>query len=144
MRKIINNKAYDTDTATPVGIWDNGLSSSDFDFCREELFRKKTGEYFLDGDGGARSRYSKWDGGCLYGIEKIVPLSYEQAREWAEEHLSAEEYEAEFGEVSEGDDGVTVLVVKVSTAAKKRLDRTVSKSGKTQQQVVDELLLGLH
>ena len=30
MKKIINGKKYDTDTATAVCEWDNGLPNSDF------------------------------------------------------------------------------------------------------------------
>ena len=39
---------------------------------------------------------NKWSGGS-----KIIPLSVEAAQKWAEEHLSADEYEKIFGEVTE-------------------------------------------
>ena len=96
MRKYIENKCYDTETAKLIG--DDWYSNpGDFEYWSEELYRKKTGEYFLYGEGGPASKYSvavdqnSWSGGA-----KITPLTKEAARVWAEEHLSAEKYEAEF------------------------------------------------
>lgn len=34
-------------------------------------------------------------------MNKIIPLSIEEAKEWAEENLSGDEYEYIFGEVEE-------------------------------------------
>lgn len=95
MKKIINGKVYDTSTAERVGGWNNNCSTSDFGYCSEDLYRKRTGEFFLFGQGNARSRYAKscgdneWSGG-----EKIIPLSYQAAQKWAEDKLNAEQYEA--------------------------------------------------
>ena len=47
MKKIINGKVYDTQKAECVGKWNNGLAG--FDWCEEELYRKRTGEFFLFG-----------------------------------------------------------------------------------------------
>ena len=102
MRKIINNKVYDTETAKKRGEWSNGRSLRDFSWCEEALYQKKTGEFFLYGAGGPQSRYSEqrsdncWDWG-----ERIIPLAVEAARIWAETHLEADEYEALFGPVVE-------------------------------------------
>ena len=43
MKKIINGKRYDTETAEKIGVWDNARSISDFDCCEETLYRKRTG-----------------------------------------------------------------------------------------------------
>ena len=43
---IINGKLYNTETATYVGGYSNGLSINDFNYYDEELYRKRTGEYF--------------------------------------------------------------------------------------------------
>lgn len=102
MKKIINSKKYDTKTAKEIGIYCASLLVSDFGYFEETLYRKKTGEFFLYGSGNAASRYSRkcgtneWCGG-----EAIVPLTESEAREWAEQHLEVEEYEAVFGEVEE-------------------------------------------
>lgn len=58
-------------------------------------------QWFLYGDGGALSKYSDSYGGNSWGIEKIIPFSESEAKEWAEEYLSAEEYEELFGSVEE-------------------------------------------
>ncbi len=101
MKKIINGKKYDTNTARFIGY--AGYSyPGDLSFWLERLYRKKTGEFFLHGVGGAMSKYAhraglnEWSGG-----EEIIPLSPEEARKWAEEHLNADEYELAFGKIEE-------------------------------------------
>ena len=47
MKKIIENQKYDTETAVKVGSRDNGLSRRDINCNQEDLYRKKTGEFFL-------------------------------------------------------------------------------------------------
>ena len=96
MKRIINGKRYNTDTAKFLGYV--GYSHpGDFSFWKETLYIKKTGEFFLHCIGGAMSRYARrigldeWTGG-----EEIHPLSPEEAQKWAEENLEAEEYEAIF------------------------------------------------
>jgi hypothetical protein len=102
MKKIINGKRYDTDTATLIGSARYSYPG-DFEYWTEELYRKKTGEFFLYGEGGAMSRYSRstgqneWSGG-----EEIRPLSLKEAQEWAEKYLDADEYEEVFGRIEEG------------------------------------------
>ena len=49
MKKIINGKKYDTETAEYVDRWSNDLCHSDVHWCSEELYRKKTSEFFLYG-----------------------------------------------------------------------------------------------
>lgn len=101
-KKIINGKLYNTETATLVGKWDNGYHISDFEYCEERLYRKRTGEYFLIGEGGPLSQNSKsyGDKSWSYGYP-ITPISEEEAKQWAEDRMSANEYIAVFGEVSE-------------------------------------------
>lgn len=92
MKKIINKKLYDTETAKLVANWWNGLGVSDFRNCEESLYLKKTGEFFLYGEGGGLSPYAEhFVDGWGYG-KKITPLTEEEAREWAEKHMSADEY----------------------------------------------------
>lgn len=140
MRKILKGKVYDTDTATNVGDWGNGHYTSDFDYCGETLYRKRTGEYFVHGEGGARSKYAQPDFGGWSGGSAIVPLSYDAAREWAEEHLSTDAYEAEFGIPEEGE---AVVSARVSLAAKRALEREAVRTGEPQSRVVERLLENL-
>ena len=73
------------------------------DYWCEDLYLKRTGEYFIHGQGGPMSKYSKRTGQneWSYGHE-IRPLSLDEAKAWAEKHLSGDEYEKIFGKVQEG------------------------------------------
>lgn len=97
MKKIINGKRYDTDTARLIGSTGYSYAGNSA-YWLEELYLKKTGEFFLYGEGGSRSKYARRTGQneCSGGWE-IRPLSPEEARKWAEEHLNADKYERVFG-----------------------------------------------
>lgn len=128
MKKIINGKKYDTETAKEVGSWENGGSWRDFSHMEETLYLKKTGEFFLFGEGGPMTKYSvsqvqnSWSGGS-----RIIPLSYENARQWAEEHLDADEYESVFGEVEEDETKVSATF-RLSASVLEALRRKASES----------------
>lgn len=102
MKKIINGKLYNTETAKSIGYWSNGSNSRDFNYIEKELFLKKTGEYFLYAYGGANTHYAVSCGTNEWcGNEVIEPLSENEAKKWAEKHLTADEYISIFGEVEE-------------------------------------------
>lgn len=111
MVKIIKGRKYDTDTAREVGSYSNAGGWRDFGHFEETLYVKRTGEYFLFGEGGPMTKYretvgqNEWSGGS-----KIMPLDFDEAREWAEKNLTAEEYEAEFGEVAEDDSRAAITI----------------------------------
>ena len=137
MRKIIDGKSYDTGTAREVGSWDNGCFANDFHHESETLHRKKTGEYFLHGEGGPMSRYAEARGTSSWvGGERIMPLSWDDARRWAEERLDAGEYEAEFGEVDEGDGDAVVMTLRAPAWVKAAMDRECARTGETRGQVL--------
>lgn len=140
MNKIINNKRYDTATATKVASASNGGGWGDFDHWEETLYRKRTGEYFLHGEGGPMTRYAKsagqnsWSGG-----EDLIPLSYESARAWAEEHLDGDAYEAIFGAVAE-DDSRKYTTFSLPTGTVERLKREAARRGVGMSELLDELI----
>lgn len=100
MRKIINGKAYDTETAKFLASRDNGVSPTDFSYTEETLYIKKTGEYFLYGESNANGKYSRLEYGMYCGGENIIPLTKEEAMEWVERRAN-DEYESIFGKVGE-------------------------------------------
>lgn len=102
MKRIINGKKYDTETARKVAEWSNGLGVRDFNHMSEELYVKRTGEFFILGEGGPLTRYAEdcRGGGSGSGVQ-IIPITESEAREWSEKHMSVDEYEAIFGEVEE-------------------------------------------
>lgn len=139
MKKIINGKVYDTDTAHKLGS-DSYSNPGDFHYWCEALYQKRTGEFFLHGEGGAMSRYavavdqSSWSGG-----ERIMPLNFKAAQEWAEKHLSAEAYEAAFGLPDEDAEDV-VLYAKVPAQLMARLKAHAAEQGKPVTEIVCRLL----
>jgi len=103
MKKIIGGKTYNTETAKEMGSFTKG-SMSDFAYCAETLYRNNRGTWFLYGEGGPSSAYSRKTGQNEWSWgEAIVPMTEDEAREWAEKHLEAKEYEAIFGETEEAD-----------------------------------------
>lgn len=137
MRKIIKGKQYDTTKATSIVNWSYGYVN-DSNHVSETLFRKRTGEYFLHGRGGAMSHYAQscgqnqWSGG-----EAIVPMTYEEARVWTEEHTTADNYEREFGVPDEGSEHD--LHVIVSEAAWQAISRTAASEGTTVRAIIERL-----
>lgn len=122
MKKVINNKLYDTETAKEVGFWENAGSWSDFSHVEETLYRKKTGEFFLYGEGGASTKYAVSEGQNSWtGGSKIIPITVEAAREWAEKKLDADKYAAIFGMPDEGDKTTVFAQIPAGLAAKAKL-----------------------
>lgn len=101
MKAIINGKKYDTETAEKIASWDNGLGYGDFNNMSETLYQKRTGEFFLHGEGGANTRYAKGNGSSSWGSSAIISFDLEDAKEWMEKHGNADQYEELFGEVEE-------------------------------------------
>lgn len=101
MKKIINGKVYDTETAKKISHYWNGLGTNDFRNLSETLYKSPKGTYFLYGDGGAMTRWSESNGNTTWGSSDIVVLSIDSAKEWLERHGSEDEYASEF-EVEEG------------------------------------------
>ena len=97
MRKVINGRTYNTATSKRIGSWDNGIYGSDFRSCEEDLYKNTKGAYFMVGEGGPMSKYSVCHGNETSGGRELIPMTATEAQEWADGHLTAEEYEAEFG-----------------------------------------------
>lgn len=140
MKKIINGKRYDTVTAQELNFWHNMDDYRNFNYCKETLYRKRTGEFFLHGEGNAASKYAESVGQNCWGSgEEIIPLTEENARRWAEEHLSGEEYEEIFGEVSEdGED--TNYTIKLSPALVKKLEQAALAQGISKADIIRKLI----
>ena len=139
MKKIINGKRYDTETAEKMASWDNGMYGS-FGYVEETLYRKKTGEFFIYGKGGARSQYAELVGSNLWSDgSAIMPVSFKNAQKWAEEHLDGDEYEAIFGEVEETDEKRTATF-SLTEATIERIARIAADKGITKSEVIEQLI----
>ena len=101
MKKIINSKLYDTETAKEIGSTYNGLNCGDSSYCEEKLYLKKTGEFFLYGEGGPMTKYGRAVGDGYAWGESIVPIDIADAKKWVQENLDVETYVNLFGVVEE-------------------------------------------
>ena len=137
MKKIINGKLYNTETAKELG-YDGG--GDGFSRWHEELYQKRTGEFFLYGEGGPMTCYAvsisdnSWSGGS-----KIIPLSVGKAREWAEEHLDADEYAEIFGMPDE-DAEPAVLNINIPAQLMAQIRANAAEQGKSITAYVTETL----
>ena len=100
MKRVISGKRYDTDTAKKIAEYDH-LHPSDFRYVDEALYLKRTGEFFLAGEGGAMTKYAESGGdGVSWGGRNIFPLADDMAREWVEAYAN-DQYEEIFGPAPE-------------------------------------------
>lgn len=104
MRKIIDGKAYDTETAREVCIWIRGYTCPGrviYDTFEETLYQMCTGEFFIYCEGGPLFCYT--DGRVRLPHDLgITPLTEAEAREWVEGvAMEAERYKAIFGDAEE-------------------------------------------
>lgn len=142
MKKIINGRRYDTETAIKIGEHEYS-NSGDFNWYCDELYRKKTGEFFIYGEGGPMSKYAvstsynSWTGG-----EKITPISVEKARQWCEKYLDGDDYEKIFGEVTE-DEEKQIVTFSLTQAAAKKLKLYASENGITMSQCIENFINSL-
>lgn len=140
MKKIISGKVYDTSTAKELGSWSNMEDYRDFSRFSETLYRKKTGEYFLYGEGGPMTKYAVAEGQNSWrGGSRIMPLNFTEAREWAEQHLEADEFEAIFGAVTE-DESRMLITYSMSAAAVETIKRRAAELGIPAGAYIERLL----
>ena len=86
MKKTIEGKTYNTETATEIANWNNGLGQRDFGNTDETLYVTKKGAYFLAGEGGPMSRWSRACGNMTSGGDGIEVMTKAEALNWCERH----------------------------------------------------------
>lgn len=125
MKKVINGKLYNTDTAKEIG-YDNDNPTGNW---YEYLYQKKTGEFFVE-------HWDAWSG-C-----HIDPISFREAQEWVEKHMDGDDYCKLFGDPDEDADDV-LLGVRVAATAAAKLKRLAAESGKSQNNIIEELIMNM-
>lgn len=139
MKKVIEGALYNTDTAQELGsVEPAGYDYNNFNYFKETLYRTKSGKYFLHGEGHGNSRYGEWHGNTGGWGEQIRPYSPEDARTWAEENLSGEEYIVAFGEPEEALDTKSPLNISVSAEFKAMLVKIREETGKSISQIIED------
>ncbi len=104
MQRTTGGVKYDTDEARLIGRYNNMGYGADSPHAAEYweagLYQDpKSTRYFIAGKGGALSHYAKAVGPGWSSGECIDPLDRDEAYEWAEEYLSEDIVEQEFGDM---------------------------------------------
>ena len=141
MKKIINQKRYNTDASSLVLEWQtDNLPADDpkhVEFNR--LYRKSTGEYFIHGKGGAMSPYANITrSGIVSGGETLIPVSLEEATEILEKHMTPEEVDCVLGR-SVTDDKKQVNI-QIDSGTWNMLQMLKSVTGKSATDIMIELI----
>lgn len=140
MKKIIRGRLYDTEKAAEIG-YDSSSSIHDSSYWHETLYRKRTGEFFLYGEGGAASKYSVCCGQSKWtGEEKIIPLSFEEAQKWTKDHLDADTYRKYF-KLSDNTHDKATVSIRLSAAAVNKFKIMASKRDLTASEIIEQLIM---
>lgn len=126
MRKYINNKMYDTQSAVCIFKRNSeGLNKNHIAYEEVAIYRKRQGEYFLYNYRGLKA--------------DIVPLSYEQAVQYVQTYGTVEEFNKAFT-VSNNTEGTASIRVIVPKSVKKKLDIICSQRGITQTEFIENCI----
>ena len=102
MKKIINGKTYNTETAELIGDYSQSYPN-DFNYIEEALYVTKKGGYFLAGGGGAMSKYSRSvDQNSYCGGSGMHVIPKGEALAWCERHDIDSDTIEHFFEIEEG------------------------------------------
>ena len=101
MKKIIDGKVYNTETADPIGSYWNGHTRRDFHYEELTLYKTKKGSFFVAGESGPLGGFARSVGNGTSGGKGLFVLTREEALEWAERHLDPEDYEEHFSDLIE-------------------------------------------
>lgn len=90
MKKVINGKVYNTETAKEICKYSNGKAWNDFDVFASELYQTKKGSFFV----------LEYDFQHVY-VPLIKVLSESEAKEYVEKYGNADDYIKTFENVEE-------------------------------------------
>lgn len=101
MKTTIDNKTYNTATATKVAEASNHAPANDFHAWWETLYLTQKGNWFLHGEGGPMTIYATEHHNRSTDGERIIPMSREQALAWCVEHNAQEAIDLHFADLVE-------------------------------------------
>lgn len=82
MKTTYSGKNYDTDTALKL-LWHCNNAENDSSFVEEWLCITPSGDYFLSGHGGARTKYAhRLSDGSFRAGDDIIPLAEQDMEIW--------------------------------------------------------------
>lgn len=140
MKKVIRNKVYDTDTAQLIKQADHPNITNGEGSCKQSLYRKKTGDYFLFVSGARTDVFHNLGiGNNVHDRERhIYPLTYEQARAWAEDEMTADEWLAIFEPAD--DDNLCPLNLTLSASAVSKFRLSAQQQQISQRELMERLI----
>lgn len=88
MKKVIDGKVYNTETAELIASWSNHRHRSDYGWAEADLYKTKKGAWFLHGEGGPSSDYCEKVGPDEYKERgnRIIAMTPTEALAWCEGH----------------------------------------------------------
>lgn len=140
MKKIIDNRVYDTDTAQLIKRADHDNIRNGEGKCKQSLYRKRTGDYFLCVSGARTDTFHNLHlADVRHDRERhIYCLTYEQARAWCEAEMDADEWLENF-EPAE-DDSLTALNLTLSAAAVSKFKLSAQQQQISQRELMERLI----
>lgn len=140
MKRIIRNRVYDTDTAMLIKQADHPNIKNGEGSCKQSLYRKKTGDYFLFVDGARTDVFHNLalENGTHDRERHIYPLTYEQAKSWAEKEMTADEWLAIFEPVE--DDSLTAFNLTLSASAVSKFRLAAQQQQISQRELMERLI----
>lgn len=138
---------YDTETAKEIAKFVKGYDDT---ACHETLYKKRTGEYFLYGEGGPASAWAQpveSDPGTYTGGEDIRPLTYDEAKNWFERANNDDDtlatdkvYNREFGKPKKNEPKEATSIL-LSRTAKRKLEILAAQQGISQSKIIENLIM---
>ena len=119
MKTIIKNKLYSTETAKLIGIAIQNEKSDK----TEELYLKRSGEYFL---------YVREN-----GTERIEPITYDRAFDWAEENIPKVKFDKEFGQIEKTDRKIE-MIIRINASVREKIRREAQRRGVSMSRIVED------
>lgn len=91
MKRVIEGKLYNTDTAEEIHVYEPHYDTGDFHYFIERLYVTSKGNFFIAGEGGPMSTYSEHLGnGSTGGGSGIRPVGTREAADWLEQSGGSE------------------------------------------------------
>ena len=142
MNKVIKGKRYDTEKAQEIGYITGDVKYTNdlYYFWRETLYQKRTGEFFLYCKRIAGSKYANCCEDSSDYDEQIKPISFDEAKEWGEKNLTADEYEKVFGVVEVGK---TITSISLSNETMNKMKQIAVSKKMSVSELIEELISNL-
>lgn len=129
MIKIIHNKRYNTDKAQIIETAVGGDPGRKRIRWKEALYQKRSGEFFL-------YRHNLSDA----KEENILPLSLEEAKEWANKHMDKNKYDELFSIDTQKDSAPVAICTQLKASTAKKLSLIAIAQGTSQTAVLERLI----